>query len=503
MSTALAAALAEPWMIEPESFRTITTIADRGQLPPDFQKLIAGTGPDAVASRPGEPLKTGKRATVREGVATIPIRGPITRHASMFSDVCGMTSTANIAHDFQAAIDSPAVRAIILEFDSPGGQATGIADLADLIFASRGVKPIKAFVEGASCSAAYYLSAACDECIAGSMSMLGSIGVIWGISPKTKRPGDPIDFISSDSPMKRADPETAEGYAEFQRMVDELAAVFLADVAKFRGVSVETVKAEFGRGGSKIGESARVAGMADRIGTYEALHRQLADGRPSPQPAPSKPTNLTPGATAPIQTKGPTTMWKRIWGKTDDKGAVTAFSETEPAEVVATAPTPKPEAAASLEDHPAFKAMQAQLAELKKPAAAAINPAGFELAAKTWADAQLAANRILPAEVVDLSAGYAQAAIDDATSPREGKSRVELYTAPVEARKPHALTSESAVNLTADARVIPNVPGFEGKAPAHEPTAAGEPMSAERRARLLSLTENGQAALTAAARLAK
>lgn len=54
----------------------------------------------------------------------------------------GATSIAVLATDFNEALNNPAVNAIVLEIDSPGGTVAGINELAEMIYAARKQKPI-------------------------------------------------------------------------------------------------------------------------------------------------------------------------------------------------------------------------------------------------------------------------------------------------------------------------------------------------------------------------
>ncbi|MBK6423882.1 MAG: S49 family peptidase [Gemmatimonadetes bacterium] len=86
-----------------------------------------------------------------------------------------------------------------------------------------------------------------------------------------------IEIVSSQTPRKRDDdPTTDTGRAAVQATVDALAAVFLAAVARYRGVPEATVLADYGQGGVFVGEAAVLTGLADRLGTYETLHAALA-----------------------------------------------------------------------------------------------------------------------------------------------------------------------------------------------------------------------------------
>ena len=272
MMPAIYQALYEPCMIDKAAYDAIREAVLRHKEGSAF--VIEDVR--AVSARPGKPLENARRATHRDGVATIPVRGPIVRHGTAMTALCGLTSVDAIAGDLQTAIDNPMIKHVCMEFDSPGGSVTGIAELAHRIRAMSKVKPICGFVDGQACSAAYYLASACPELVSTDWGRVGSIGVIAAIPPKDAGKNEPVEFVSSQSPMKNPDPNSEAGHAEYQAMVDELAALFVKDVADFRGTSEETVKSEFGRGGVKIGESARKAGMVDRLGDYESLHAELA-----------------------------------------------------------------------------------------------------------------------------------------------------------------------------------------------------------------------------------
>lgn len=246
----------EVWAIRQESLETIRAIASRDNL-----------DPEAVSAKLGRPLDNTRSVTMRDGVAIIPMAGPIFRYANLFTEISGAVSLEVLATEFRAALDDPSVKAILLEVDSPGGQINGLADFASQIYAARGIKPVTAYVSGDGCSAAYWLASAASEVVASATSEIGSIGVISRM-PGSK-PTDDIQFVSSVSPNKRPDPQTASGLAQVQSVVDALGDVFVEAVAKYRGISVQEVLAKYGQGGLFVGAGAVEAGLADRLGTFE------------------------------------------------------------------------------------------------------------------------------------------------------------------------------------------------------------------------------------------
>lgn len=233
--------------------------------------------PEVLASKVGERLGSSRSVAVRDGVAVIPVAGPMFRRANLFSMISGATSTEVLARELREAVDNPNVVAVLLAIDSPGGEAAGISELAEQIAGYRKRKPVHAYADGMCCSGAYWIAAACETITASRTAVLGSVGAVLGVCCHADE--EHVEFISSQSPLKRADPKTEDGQGEYQQRVDDLAAVFVSDVARFRGVDAQTVLSEFGRGGCLTGARAVRAGLADRTGTEDALLAKLATGK--------------------------------------------------------------------------------------------------------------------------------------------------------------------------------------------------------------------------------
>lgn len=259
------------WAIQnPELIKTALKLAARVEL-----------DEKAVEAYEAQRLSTALNVYYRDGVAIIPVDGAITRYMSWFSMLCGGTSVEMLALDFQAALDNPNVHSILFEINSPGGEVTGINELCERIFAARGKKPMIARVGGYCCSAAYWLGSAAGEIVIDETATLGSIGVYAAYLDNTKqlemRGLEEIEFVSSQSPYKNADPKSDEGKNRVQKRIDAIAQVFVERVARNRDVSVETVLKEFGQGDCFVGEAAIEAGLADRFASFEETIAELAE----------------------------------------------------------------------------------------------------------------------------------------------------------------------------------------------------------------------------------
>lgn len=286
--------LTQPWAISEYGMHLVLAIATRGQLFAEAREL-------ALAARQGQPLDNTRATQVRDGVAIIPVMGPLFRHASMFDEVSGATSYADIRRDLQAALEAPEVRAILLEANSPGGEVDGVAELGDALVAARSKKRLWTYIGGMGASAMYWLASATDRIVCSETAMLGSIGVRSALvdeSGANDKAGIRItEIVSSQSPAKRDQPVDDTVVARQQAHADQLAAIFIETVARNRGVTVEHVVEGFGRGDVLIGERAVAAGLADEMNNdFEAVLAALAAEAQLPLPAATGGTPMTRNA---------------------------------------------------------------------------------------------------------------------------------------------------------------------------------------------------------------
>lgn len=254
-SHVLDAIAADPWLITEDMLQTIVGIAERTQG--DAAEMVEFKAPDKVE-------ETG--AKIRDGVGIVDIKGPIFRYANLFTQISGATSVAVMSRQFQELLDNSSVKTILLNIDSPGGQANGIHELAEAIYAARQQKKIVAYVGGSGTSAAYWLASAAEMIAIDETAILGSIGVVLSVR---KKDDSKIEFVSSSSPNKRPDLETDEGKKSIIKILDDLADVFISKVARNRGVDVKVVENDFGRGGLLVGANAVAAKLADKLGSFE------------------------------------------------------------------------------------------------------------------------------------------------------------------------------------------------------------------------------------------
>ena len=290
MIKAFELAAERPWLITESALDQLMAIADRMG------------DPEALETRLGRPLDNSQSAVVRDGVAIIPVTGPIFRYANMFTRISGATSTQVLATDIQSALDNPQVRGIVLNVDSPGGEANGINELSDLIYAARSKKPIKAYVGGMAASGGYWIASAASEVIIDDTGMAGSIGAVVEIKlGDDKESGKRYQIVSRNAPNKRPDLSTEGGRAKIAETIDALGDVFAAKVARNLGVDPEDVPAMGDHGGIKMGAAAVEAGLAHRLGSLESVIADLARPAANQQRKPSMQVKTTAELRAAIE----------------------------------------------------------------------------------------------------------------------------------------------------------------------------------------------------------
>lgn len=229
----------------------------------------------------GDGVETSMK--VANGVAVIPMNGVLRDEVDYMVRYGGACSYQILERDFLAAMSNDQVKSVLFYCNSPGGSAIGCKRVADLVFSNRGKKQIVAFVQGQCCSASYYIASACDRIEATADSMVGSIGTIM---PHVEMSGflDEMGYgvtviTNSDSPKKghgnQYEKLTPEAKATLQAFIDSFGKPFIADVARYRGVTTEQVLANFGQGDAKRADLAIDNRMIDAVvtGISQTLQR--------------------------------------------------------------------------------------------------------------------------------------------------------------------------------------------------------------------------------------
>lgn len=260
---------------------------ERSRLLERFEATTTAELATARAAFPGQDEKPRLYAVLDGGIALVSIKGALTAEVDFWAWLFGGGATyPQIAQAVAAADADPAVRGVLLDIDSPGGDVAGLLACAQAVQAVR--KPKASYVSGLGCSAAYLLAAAAGRIYASPTAVVGCIGVLgtYGTSRKSEHYRE---FRSEQTPDKALGAETPAGAAQYQAVTNALARAYLGAVAQARGLASGDAAAEaYGRGATYGAEDALPRGLIDGLAVSPPLDKVLtAAVAPSRAPAAS------------------------------------------------------------------------------------------------------------------------------------------------------------------------------------------------------------------------
>ena len=249
--------------------------------PPKLDVILSVVGPRmslaTVSNMPPMDMAAFQRparTATPEGIAVIPIHGSLVKRALGMDAASGLTSYSEIASMLDAALADPQVRGILLDIDSPGGEASGSFELSRRVREVAAVKPVWAVANDAAYSAAYALAASAQRLFVTETGGVGSIGVIaLHVDQSVKDAKDGYRFTAITAGAHKNDysphePLSDTARTELQGEVDRLYTLFTDHVAAMRGLDIGAVRAT--EAGLFFGNQAVTQGLADGVQTLDA-----------------------------------------------------------------------------------------------------------------------------------------------------------------------------------------------------------------------------------------
>jgi protease-4 len=177
----------------------------------------------------------------------------------------------DVVEALKAFEHAPAVKAVVVRIESPGGGVAPSQEIYHAIMKLRETKPVIASLGGVAASGGYYVASACQAIVANPGTITGSIGVIMelgnvqgllekiGVQPEVLKAGEHKDMGSPVRPL------TDEERGLFQQMIDSVHTQFIGAVAEGRHMDAARVR-ELADGRIFSGEQARTLGLVDALG---------------------------------------------------------------------------------------------------------------------------------------------------------------------------------------------------------------------------------------------
>jgi len=202
-------------------------------------------------------------------VAVISLSGPIQSESSGFLFGGSVISPQFVRNQLEKAKNDVAVKAIVLQIESPGGSVAACQEILNEI--ERVKKPIVVSFGTVAASGGYYISTKADKIVALPGTLTGSIGVIsempnlkglyqkLGIEMEVFKAGKYKDMYAGLREL------TPEEKVIMQEMTDQLYDQFVQVVVNGRGMSEEKVR-DLATGQLYTGVEAKELGLVDELG---------------------------------------------------------------------------------------------------------------------------------------------------------------------------------------------------------------------------------------------
>lgn len=246
-------------------------LADEADMDGELRLGFGG----GLAREQGEPWEVPERWGNRPRIGVVVVDGTIVDGDNfdipLFEIHGSGGQTISRAIDRLAA--DPAVVAIVLRVDSPGGSVLASDQIYRAVVRARRHKPVIASLGAMAASGGYYIAAPAHEIWADPSTITGSIGIWFGkvdFAPLGHLIGIELEQIGRGQHAGATSlyrPFTAEERAFLARTVRRWYRMFLRRVARGRGMSVRQVHA-VAQGQLWMGDQAIDNGLCDHLGGF-------------------------------------------------------------------------------------------------------------------------------------------------------------------------------------------------------------------------------------------
>ena len=229
-------------------------------------------------------------------VAVIELNGPLAKYPSFWQKIFGGTSYMVAQAAVEQAAADPGIETIVLLVDSPGGEVSGLGDLANSVFKARASKRIVAYVSDLGASAAYRVACQAGSVVCNESALIGSIGtygVVADWSELFAKAGVKVHVIRAGEYKgvgEQGTLITTEQLAEFERVVRSVNSLFVRDVQRGLGLSAGDAE-KLADGRIHVAGDAKRLGLIHAIKPFDELLAELGA-----EAASSRPKARVPGA---------------------------------------------------------------------------------------------------------------------------------------------------------------------------------------------------------------
>lgn len=218
-----------------------------------------------------------------DGTAIMTLVGEWVNRGAWVGASSGLVSYEGFSYQMRRAGADAKTSGILLDIESPGGEAVGAFEAAAVVREVSAIKPVTALVNGMAASSAYAIASGASRIVTIPTGMSGSIGVVLmhlDLSKYLENEGiKPTLIFAGDHKVdgNPFEPLPKDVRAELQHEVSSFYDQFVETVALGRRMDPKAVRETQAR--MFKGSDALDAGLADEVGSFESALADLSPAR--------------------------------------------------------------------------------------------------------------------------------------------------------------------------------------------------------------------------------
>lgn len=242
----------EPWTMLPGRYQEMCRGFEAARAKSERQAADDPVGPE------GEDFWTGEKSLVHPQIETAGpvalarVHGVTGKGLSKIAMQCGGFDTGLFREQLRNIEEDPKIKALVIDFHTPGGMAAGNAQVGESIRAvAASGKRVYGYAAGMCCSAGYWMACACDEFHAEADAMIGSISTIYAGVDSSKaweKNGLELKLFATGKFKATGMPGkawTAEEEANIWERINAIDQEFKTFVSQRRGLSAELMQGQW------------------------------------------------------------------------------------------------------------------------------------------------------------------------------------------------------------------------------------------------------------------
>jgi capsid assembly protease len=222
---------------------------------------------------------------VVDNVAVIPVEGTLVYKGAYIGESSGETSYQGLQVQIKRAMNNDAIRAVVFEVDSYGGEVSGVFETTEMIAALSAKKPTLAILTDYAYSAGYLLASAARQIVMPEFGGAGSIGALivhLDLTKKLEKDGVTATLIRAGQNKTEGspfEPLQDDMRGQYQAIVDAVRVRFTETVGRNRGMRLPAARAmqteARGFNATQSLEMGLVDGIGDPNQMFEAFVKSV------------------------------------------------------------------------------------------------------------------------------------------------------------------------------------------------------------------------------------